>query len=437
MWADLSSCVALRSTAASESSVSTEPRLGNYYFLPRGLIQLDGAPLSKDAPTDFQVTVKSFNVPDKDRRFFLRQRNNPFYEDDLQLKINGKGLLETVNISTEDKTPAIIDKVTETFIDVARIGASGSNGLFQSAKQLQTAIALKPFHVVFDPSSPAERNAARARLEECGFKLEFPDATAAKARVASDSKDRKILYRVANDSTTVPYPATADGILYRPPTAVDLEISTLDNSQTGLLQHVFVRVPNRNEIAVMDASRSFLIKKKNNYALVDGDLIQIDHNRPSQALALVGIPASVVHKVAEAIPTIIAIQDKRASRVPPELAAQKAQLDAQTAVLNSQIALIEARKKAQGDGPTNRALTRDALVKQAEAENEEALLRVEKVNADKEEATARKAKAQAENEEAQARVEKAKADKEEATARARRAATPDTSANTPERPKAP
>ena len=272
------------------------PRLGNYYFLPRGLIQIDGGPVSKDFSTDFHVTVKSVNVPDKERRFFLRQHANPFYDDDLQLKINGKGLLETVNFTTEDKTPAIIDKVTETFIDVARIGASGRGALFMNPQEARTAIVLKPFHVVFDPFNPAEKEAARKKLEECGFALTFPDATPGNALVAGDSKDRKLVYRETRDSVSPPDPAAAEGIFYRPPTVVALAVATLDSSQTGVLQQVYVRVPNRNEVAVMDASRSFLIKKKSNYALVDGDLIQIDHNRPSQAMALVGIPASIYVK---------------------------------------------------------------------------------------------------------------------------------------------
>jgi hypothetical protein len=235
----------------------------------------------------------------------------------------------------------------------------------------------------------------------------------ARAHVAGDSKEIRGPKNI--DAQGASYPDTANGILFRPPTAIELQISTLDNSQTGLLQHVFVRLPSPNEVAVIDASRAFLIKKKNNYTLVDGDLIQIDHNRPSQALALVSIPASVVHKVAEAIPTIIAIQDKRATRVPPELAAQKAQLDAQTAVLNSQIALIEARRKAKGDGQTNTVLTQEALKNQADAENREALARVER--------------AKAENEEALARTEKAQAEKAEATARAQKAPPPPTPQN--------
>jgi hypothetical protein len=379
-------CVALRSTSAPEVVAALEPRLGNYYFLPRGLIQLDGTP----STGDFQVTVKTFNVPDRGRRFFLRQHHNAFYEDDLVLKVNGKGLLETVNLSTEDKTPAILDKVADTFIDVAKISASGGiSPLFRKAEDIKQAIVLRPFHVVFDPFDPGQRNAAVAKLRDCGFELVFHDPGEARARVASESKDSRSLTQRYSHADTISDSLAANGILFHPPTAIELGIATLDNTTAGLLQHVFVRLPSPNEVAVMDASRAFLIKKKNNYTLVDGDLIQIDHNRPSQALALVGVPASIVHKVADAIPTIISIEDKRASRVPPELAAQKAQLDAQTAVLNSQMALIEARRKAQGDGQTNTALTREALINKAEAENQEALARGERAKAEQAEAAAR------------------------------------------------
>ena len=387
---------------------------------------MDGVPGDKD----FVVTIKTFNVPDKEHRFFLRHRKNAFYEDDLLLKVNAKGLLETVNLTVEDKGPAVIDKAVETIIDVARISASGGVGPFFRDSSEITEIPLKPFHVVFDPFSAKQRSDAATMLAECGFQLSFPEPQPAQKWLAADAKQiESVTSRLSEAAAS--NPKIADGILFRPPTAIEMQISALNNSTGGILQHVFVRLPNPIEIATLDASRAFLIKKKNHYSLEDGDLIQVDYNRPSQALAFVSIPASVAHKVAEAIPSIIEIQDKRASRVPPELAAQKAQLDAQTALLNSQAALIEANKKLKtGSGDeTNRALTRAALAGRAKAEEDEAKARQMNADADQKEANARSVQAEAAQKEAAARIAKA----EEEARNARR----DPSTPKPEEPKKP
>jgi len=387
-------CTALHSVATSDSDqLADQPRVGNYYFLPRGVIQLDGAPVSKDIPAEFQVSIKTQNVPDKTRRYFLAHRTNVFYEDDLQIKVNGKGLLETTSLSTEDKTPAIISKITETLVDTAQIAAAGP--LFRNAREVMASHPLKPFHVIFDPFDPSQRANAVAKLSDCGFDLKFPNPSTAIARMI-DGKDKTSAKLISSASAAQLTQATdIPGVIYRPPTAIELEITTQDNSTAGLLQHVWVRLPSPTEIAIADASRAFLIKKKNNYSFVDGDLIQIDHNKPSQLLAFISVPADIAHQIAGAIPTIISIEDKRAARLPPDLVAQKAQLDAETAVLNSKIALLQAQQKleqTQGTGP--HALTREALQNQATAEEEEAAARLEKARTEKAEAQRRASNAQ-------------------------------------------
>lgn len=405
----LSGCVALTSTPSpTGTSNDYDPRLGNYYFLPRGLIQIDGAEVSKDTH-EFQVTLKTLNVPNKEWRYFLSKHTNFFYDDDLSLKVNPKGLLETVNITTEDKTPAVIDKVVDTFVDIARIATSEGINLTADDSTAGAPTKLIPFHVIFDPFEQDERNAAVKKLRDCGFKIKFPNPPWAEAH-PRDGKSILLAERVRTEPGIYPAARESTGVVYRPPTIVEVEILTTSNVQTGLLQHVWVRMPDPYELAVLDTSRAFLVKKKNNYAFTDGDLIQVDHTKPSQALALVGIPASIVHKVAEAIPTLISLEDNRAKRTPPDLVEQKTQLDAQTALINSRLALLQAQQKlattsSGGGGGGGQSmqlqesanlppLTRKGLQARAKAEIEEANARTIKAQADAAEDQARLDRAQ-------------------------------------------
>jgi hypothetical protein len=103
--------------------VTGEARVGNFYFLPRGKITIVGTPVEHAA---YSLVVTRKNEADPQARKFLLQRRNVFYDDKIKLDIDADGLLTTVNVESEDKTPAIIDKVVDTVIDVAKIAANSS-----------------------------------------------------------------------------------------------------------------------------------------------------------------------------------------------------------------------------------------------------------------------------------------------------------------------
>lgn len=393
----LTGCISLKSKQIDDAHpMDVTPRVGNYYFLPRGLVQMDGEPVYvQNNMVDFKITVKVANVPDKEARYFLRHRINVFYDDAIVLKVNGKGLLESVNITTEDRTPAIIDKIADTIIDIGKIASSGNP--LADVKSLQDENKPKAFHVQFDPLSPIQRGQAVAALEKAKVVLAFDDDLP-NSRVMTDVKRIRAL--LSNRSSfNDPKVIELDGAAYRPPMIVGMSLSLSGGDVAAIkLAQVSVRVPDAGALAVMDTSRSFLIKKINNYTLVDGDLYQIDHTRPSQLLAAVSIPASIARKVSEAIPTIVAIQDKRAARVPPDLAAQKAQLDAETSVLNSKAALIKAQEALQ-PLPNPRGDTVQEVVSEVNAAKHR-----------EEEAQSKASEAKARAEEAQAKAEAAKRD---------------------------
>lgn len=311
-------------TAAVEDSVPGKARVGNYYFLPRGRVRVVGEPQNEGG---YKITISRFNVPDVGSRYFLKQNFNAFFDDHTVLEVDDQGLLATVNVTSEDKTSEIIDKVTETVISVAKIAANVSGGLAPRSAAMGAdaePFVPKPFNCTFDPLKPAEVRAAQAGVDNAGFALTVGnggDSPAAAGPV------REKLSR--------------DGVYHRPPRLVHVTITAGKAAGTAVLERTTVRVPDPDQIAVLSLSRPFLVKKTTNLEFAAGDLKKVDFSKPSEALALVSIPASVAAKVAEAIPSIIEVRDARANA---GLTAEKARLDARKAAIDSELALRASRK---------------------------------------------------------------------------------------------
>lgn len=273
----------------SGDPVSGDARVGNYYYLPRGMVRVVGE-VNQGA---YKITISRFNVPDVRKRYFLKQNMNAFFDDHTVLEVNEQGLLTTTNVDSEDKTPAVIDKVVETVVSVAKISAHlGQRVLLDDTGAV---VGPLPFNCTFDPLNATQVAAARGKVSAAGFELQVSDGGGEQA------KD--------------PLPGdklSGRGVFYRPPRLVDVSISAKAKDKPVLEQTV-VRVPDPNQVAVLDLGRPFLVKKTTNLEFVGGDLKKVDYHKPSEALAAVSIPASILAKVADAIPSIIQIQDSRAN----------------------------------------------------------------------------------------------------------------------------
>jgi hypothetical protein len=356
-------------------------RSGQFYFLPRGLVRIVGEAL--DAEGAFKVTISRYNVPDLAARHFLKQEWNPLYKDDNTLEVTDKGLLMTTKFVSEDQTPAILDKVTETIINVAKISAHlGGPPLDKAARSQQQAKMLKPFNCSFDPLDPVDVANARTLMQECAFDLEVtasprPQATA----------DEKTLAE-PDGRTADRLPEKGGGIFYRPPMPVSLRVWTVPGAIGGTLAELdHVKVPDPAAIASFPVRRPFLGKKTTDLVFNEGELKKVTYSKESEALAFVSIPASITAKVAEAIPAILTIQDARANRAAnlekARLDAEKNLLDSQLALLKSQQALADAQAAAvQAPSRATKMAMQIEKVEKMQLENEVRRLEVQKKKRD-------------------------------------------------------
>ena len=99
---------------------------------------------------------RSSYVPDPNTQFVLRYNAVATSEDDVKASIGSDGLLTRINVSSEDKTGAIILKLVELARYIAEAAAFAEAG--------PTIV----FDATFDPFNPVESERVRAGLAAFG-----------------------------------------------------------------------------------------------------------------------------------------------------------------------------------------------------------------------------------------------------------------------------
>jgi hypothetical protein len=329
----LSSCGSVFTTTSEPAANPPVSGLGSYYFLPKTRIKIDGAPV-KDS-TSYTITIAQVNEPDRNHRYFLRYHRNVLSEDTYTVTVDSKGLLQTVNLTAEDKTPAIINKIADTI--VSAISAAESAGGLRAARGV---VVEQPFSVAFDPQDEEEYAAAERLIDKAGFTLAMTpkpnSSSTASARTSSNDKGLLLNARSASEAELQKH--SSDGVFFHPPTTVTIKITPQSGTRL-LVQKAELRIPDKNQLAVFDLRRMALVKRTTNLAFVEGNLTTVTETRPSQVLAAVTIPADLAAKAATAIPSIIKIQSENANA---SMNAETARINAQTALINAETSRLKA-----------------------------------------------------------------------------------------------
>jgi hypothetical protein len=319
---------------------------GLHYFLPRGIIDIQGT-VAQGAAGTYQLKVTRHNEPDRTQRYRLVQRNSGLYEDTTDIQVNDKGLLtDKLSLTSESKTGDIVSSLTDTFVNVATIAAkfSGPGGVMTGAtneNQTPSPPPLKPFNVSFDPLIRSEVNHARDIAERAGFLLSV-ERTGMGVNAAKDQSAQL----VSGGGVS------RNGVFYRPLTTVKLKIEQirdLDQSETTL--SINVPIPDVQSIAVFDLHRAPFVKKETQLTFADGELRALHHVKPSEVYGAVQIPANATKKIVDALPTIGSLFYKPEPKPNDDLAAKTAHLQAQQALYNQEVATAQAKKQAQAAVP--------------------------------------------------------------------------------------
>jgi hypothetical protein len=371
----LLSCEAVFTTSSEPAGNPPTNTLGSYYFLPKSRIKIDGVP-GKDTGT-YSITITPVNEPDRNHRYFLRYHPNALAEDTYTITVDAKGLLQTLNLQAEDKTPAIINKVADT---AASILSAAENAA--AMVRLQGTPPPKPcdsppqlpFTVVFDPQDENEYSKARRLVSAAHFILDVSPVPSARRKTSSFTADgnKQVLVDARGVSSSELQTLSSDGVFFHPPTIVTVEVRPEDSTCLRLVYVTDIRIPDKHQLAVFDLRRMALVKRTTNLAFVDGNLTTVGETRPSQALAAVTIPADLAAKAAAAIPALIKIQNDTANA---SVNAETARLNAQTARLNAESNWLKAEAnlaQQRGGNADSTSSASRAMLQHAEAENNRA-----------------------------------------------------------------
>lgn len=334
----LSGCSSFRSTAVDPNHPEKHARIGLWYKLPKALLTIQGGP-SKTDPTGYEITITQEIVADSRRDYHLAWVKQPFYDDKTAkpVTVNAKGLLTNVELNTTDQTPGIITDLVDTTISVFKIASGGA----QNATVRTQAEKMPPFSYTLDPFDANERERVLTRLREHGVDVQIcPPASGSMSCVGpSLAVGGKI---VAHADLAQLEALQRDGVLFHPPTAVELRFEI---ARLNLITRKTVTVPNPDIVAHFPFRRAPLVASTTALTLVDGMPSGFTIDRPSPARAFTGLLKTVTSTVASAVPTLVNVN---VNREKSELATEKSLLDAQTNHLKAQQQLLKEQAALAG-----------------------------------------------------------------------------------------
>lgn len=193
-------------------------------------------------------------VPDPHHQFVVSHRPNLFSNDDIRVVVGKDGLLDLVEVTSEDKSVEVVRKLIEIGKNVARIAAQAGGA--RSAPEEEVI-----FKASLDPTSDievAKINEALQKVEGGPYEVSLTD------RSPAGSKQVNSTYASGGTAGRA-----FEGIVFRPALAYGLRLS-----RQSIVQEVAtVLLPNEAEILHMPVNRSAFVKKVQKLDFNEGLLV--------------------------------------------------------------------------------------------------------------------------------------------------------------------
>jgi hypothetical protein len=279
------------------------------YFLPKAMIRCE----LKGTQTSTEVKIYTDLVPDPDQFYLLHYKANPASDDQVNITLNQHGLLQEIDVTTEDKSGEIIVKLAELVKEALKV----TFGLPPTAMREKAPPIVRYREAVFDPRDLLNqyRTLDSHQGQEITLTLKDPRNGVA-----------------ANHG-----PQTQRGIYYRPLMPYTLEITQKIGGVENVTQKI-VYLPNFAPIIALDVTGAAFVKKVTKLTFTDGILSKVAITKPSQLEAAILIPYNIVKSIAQLPTEIIQFKFNYSTE-------NKKLLEAQAAEIQAKNALIEALKK--------------------------------------------------------------------------------------------
>lgn len=272
----------IKSNRADSASVMEDVSL--YYYLPRGLLEINSTVTlirSKDfKPQLIKQTFEynSIKVPDTNYLYGLKYTRNTWMHDEIELSINPKGLLQTIDIVTEDRLPKIVESVSKSMLDLL----TDVKVPVKAEERIDTIELYRTFH--FDPYNIDSRI--------CKWNITFNDLKdTINAGFKLCKKGQKEMIVDTNR-----YASSISGIFSRPITMMSFSIEPVNGRTTLVFEEMdfYEFFPDVNRIIAIPVYRSYYIKRNYNFKLNDGMLEENKITKPSEIEGFISVPINII-----------------------------------------------------------------------------------------------------------------------------------------------
>ena len=254
------------------TSVSDPNQEGMVYHLPKTLLTMTVSHI--EAEDRFQIAITQTNQPDTTHRYVMSYRHNPFYSDRLCAAVSKQGLLKTVEIATDDKSPEMLLAFVKEFASR------------RAARRALAGVKIETVTVRFDPYlrrdvAIAER-ILRTKFADKSIRIQLPEIT------FLDSDSRYGSQRSAKKNG----PETCDGrgLCFR--TIVQTPVILVSDGQQVDVE--YAPVADRSFMGHINLKRAFFVEKVQRLKFDEGALVGATIKHPSEGLAVANVVTSVL-----------------------------------------------------------------------------------------------------------------------------------------------
>ncbi len=313
------------------------------YALPRGMISVRA---SWDGQADSLVKLRMGKVlyyPDKDARYFATFKPSAISNDSFVIRTEFGGLLTTVNVAAEDRTPDIIAKIGEIAATVVSPLPPVPAAAAATYSQPQFLALTKKFSVEarFDPFDTDSLAAARSVLNSAGVSLSVNCLEPGDGGLGGpcDTDPGFLATDLIFDEEKGE--TCGNSICFRLLTPVIIELSYTSPLAGQYGAQFLALVPDPRRQVGFDLTRAACVEKVSQLSFDRGILTRASVDKPSEILGCLEIPlevAKAIVSVAGSLLTVRTVSD------PALIEAQAEVLDTQQEVLETQAVLVETQQ---------------------------------------------------------------------------------------------
>ncbi len=295
-----------------------------YYYLPETLIKLNvklkvqvqyyedidsnGNTIKKLDKNQFIIqqvfTTTIENIPDNKQFLMLNYKKNFLMSDEIKFKINTKGLLQTATISSDDKTPSIITKITQSPTDILKNTSASTlknKIIHKTLKDFALNLEFKISDLATSDSLNIENkfliinefNNNNFVTKTINFTIKTDDLKIKNDTVKISKNE---ITKVTDEITTI----SSDGILVRPVKMIEIKYSSdqfKNDNNVKIVAKQNIQIIDVNKLINIPIKRSAFSKRTDSLVLIDGMLSSNEITNPSSAEGFISIPINIAKAI--------------------------------------------------------------------------------------------------------------------------------------------